>query len=400
MHRPENFDDPGEARHSEGVHVRAAALLLALVAATAAFAACDVASSRPVAVDPKTVPDPPPSPLPPPPSEPETSGGAAKVEGVEGVEAVNAPARLVFVTVDGVRWEDAFGSDDGAAAAMPNLLRLTSERGVALGRPGCVHEVSASGPNYVSFPGYLEIFTGKRTACTHNYCPPVAEPTFLDDARTSVATPGEVAVFSSWSRIGAAAAKNRRAIVISAGANGLAVPAAKDDARLRALLEEGASRPGFPGSGDYRGDMYTARISLRYLEVARPRVLVIGLGDADEYAHRGDIPGYQRAIRRADDVLGELEGTLHGMGEDGRETAVVVTTDHGRAKGLWTHGGTWPESRRVFVAAFGARIARRGAVCSETPLKLAHVAGAMRSLLLLRRDEDPGPLAAEILAAR
>lgn len=373
--------------------LRATAALVVGLAAIAAFAACDAASSassRGPAVDPRTEPEP--LPLPPPTVEPETSLGAG------------AARRVVFLTVDGVRWEDAFGEDPDAAAdgaaPMANLHRLTSERGVALGRPDCPHEVSASGPNFVSLPGYLEMFTGKPTACTHNYCPPVEETTFVDEARAAHPQLGDVAVFASWSRLGTVVAKHRRSIVISAGAYGGAIPAAKEDARLRSLIEDGAARPGYPGSGDYRADVHTARIALRYLEVARPHVLVIGLGDADEHAHRGDIAGYRRAIKRSDEIIGELARTLDRMDAAGRETAVIVTTDHGRQKTLWNHGGTWPESKRVFFAAFGAGIARRGAACSAGPLRLAHLAGAMRAVMALERDEDPGPLAAEILATR
>jgi hypothetical protein len=268
-----------------------------------------------------------------------------------------AAKRVVLVTLDGVRWEDALGSH-----GMPNLERLVRERGTALGDPACPHPMRASGPNFVSLPGYLEIFTGHASKCTHNYCPPVATSTVLDEARAT----GDVAVFASWSRYANAVARDRRAIVLSAG--------------------QGAK---------YRPDVQTARIGLKYLERASPRLFVLGLGDADEDAHRGNIAGYHASIERADGIIGELDRTLARMGDAGRETAVLVTTDHGRASSLFNHGASFPESQRVWVAAFGPSIASRGVACADETLRLADIAGAVRSLLSL--EGETGNLTAEIV---
>lgn len=305
-----------------------------------------------------------------------------------------AAARVILVTVDGVRWEDVFG----AAETMPNLHRLVGEAGTALGGPGCLHDVRASGPNFVSLPGYLEMFTGKASVCTHNGCPPVETMTVVDEARQAAHRIAEVAVVASWSKYAHAVARDRRSIVLSAGAHAIGMDAAKTDAKLRYYLETGSANAGYPGYGDYRPDVHTARVALRYLETMSPRLMVVGLGDADEHAHRGDIAGYRRAIQRADDFIADLERTLARMGDDGKQTAVVVTTDHGRGQSLRGHGAAFPESARVFVAAFGAGIAHRGVTCGTQPLRLSHLAGAMRSLLALESDAEPGPLAEQLLA--
>ena len=93
----------------------------------------------------------------------------------------------------------------------------------------------------------------------------------------------------------------------------------------------------------------------------------------------------------------------------GSETTVLVTTDHGRARSIRGHGAAFPESQRVFAAAFGAGVARHGVTCTSEPLRLAHVAGAVRSILGVRRlagvsgaepptlSDERSPLAAQIL---
>jgi hypothetical protein len=303
------------------------------------------------------------------------------------VATPEVPRHVVLVTIDGVRWEDVLGS---FATAMPNLERLVREGGAVFGGAACPHDMRASGPSFVSLPGYVEIFTGKATTCTTNDCPPVKTPTVLDDA-TAI---GDVAVFASWDRYANAVARDRGALVLSAGTK--APAAVASDAELGPLVRAGMRARGYPGWGDYRPDAHTARLALTYLERKQPRVLVLGLGDADEQAHRGDFPGYRRAIARADGVLGELAATLDRMGDVGKRTAVLVTTDHGRGRGalLRVHGAAYPGSERVFLASFGDGIAHRGVACAKEPLRLADVAGAMKVLLGI--DARGGPLAQEL----
>ncbi len=372
-----------------------------------ALVACDSALARSPMSDPAREPS-----VPAVPAIANTPAPEAPAEALEiappqatapsDVDTSPDAARVVLVTVDGVRWEDVFAGvaanslaePTGGEMMMPHLHRLVRDRGIALGGPGCEHDVRASGPSFVSLPGYLEIFTGKPTTCTHNGCPGVDVPTVIDEARAIASSESDVAVFASWGRYALAVARDRKAIVVSAGASTNSL-GPKDDAKLRAYAEAGARSAGYPGHGDYRPDVHTAQIALRYLETKRPHLLVVGLGDADEYAHRGDHAGYRRALRRTDEFIADLDRTLERMGEDGRETAVLVTTDHGRAHSFRGHGASFPESQRVFVAAFGAGVARRGATCTSSPLRLAHVAGAVRTLLGL--EGEAGPLAAELV---
>lgn len=329
-------------------------------------------------------------------------------ETVSHVETTAAPApkeveapketHVVLVTIDGVRWEDILGATpETSTLAMPNLHRLVAANGVAFGGAGCEHDVRASGPNFVSLPGYIEIFTGKPTTCTHNYCPPVDSQTFVDEVRATSKRPNDVAVFASWDRYAGAVAKDRKSIALSAGARTIKLAAAKEDPKLRGLLETGAANAGYPGWGDYRNDAMTGKIALRYLEAESPRLLVIGLGDADEQAHRGDIAGYKKAITRADDIIGDIAKTLARMGPEGDQTAVIVTTDHGRAKNLFNHGAVAPESARVFFAAFGANIAKKGVTCAPEDMHLANLAGTVRTLLDVDSELEPGPLADAML---
>ena len=322
---------------------------------------------------------------------------------------VTDPPRLVIVTLDGVRWQDVFAGTPHAAdapkrsvtsratdtAPFKNLQRIVAERGAAFGGQGCPHDVRVAGPSNISLPGYMEIFSGKASnSCMSNECPRTGSTTLLDDAVK--ATRGrDVAVFSSWSPYGRAAAKDPNAMAMSVGGERGSVPKHVDDAKLIGLLDEGAKAPPFPGVADYRPDAFTAKAALRYLEVAEPRVLVVGLGDADEQAHRANYDGYYRALADADGFLGELDRTLERMGPKGRGTTVIVTTDHGRSQAMRDHGPFYRESARVWVAAWNGSVIHRGVTCATQPLRLGHIAPAAKAVLGL--GGDGGPLAVELL---
>jgi hypothetical protein len=183
----------------------------------------------------------------------------------------------------------------------------------------------------------------------------------------------------------------------------------RSDAPTGRLLDEGARAPSFPGQGDYRPDVFTSRLALRRLAVSRPRFLFVGLGDADEYAHRSDYAGYLQAVHASDAFLGDLTTLLRSMGARGRHTTVLVTADHGRAHNFTDHGARYPESGRVWLVAAGADVAERGLVAASrhtlsdvAPTVLAllgitEIAGAARMSLEPEHAAAPIP---EIIAQR
>jgi hypothetical protein len=260
-----------------------------------------------------------------------------------------------------------------------------------MGAPGRGDPISASGPNYVSLPGYTEIFTGhRRHGCADNDCPPAREPTLFDELRAHSDGPADVAVFSSWDRIERVVSADTADLVLSSGRTRISNEAAlRDDEATSALLDEGRAAAAFPGKGGFRPDRYTAALALHYLETRRPRLMFLGLGEPDEYAHRGDYPGYLAALRAADRTLGELFEALDRMGPRGQQTTVLVTADHGRARDYRFHGRKFPESARVWLLAAGGAVVARGLVRSERSHRLADLAPTLRVVLGLPPDEAP-----------
>jgi hypothetical protein len=287
----------------------------------------------------------------------------------------NAPAQVVLVVLDGVRHDEIFGGAP-ADALMPNLHRLARTRGALVGGPGDVDAMWATGPNFVSLPGYREIMTGSEPGdCQENDCEPLAVDTLADRFRARGAELRDVAVISSWEGIERAASRRPESVVVSCGrTHGHNREALATDPASAEALAAGEEAAPAPGIDDFRPDVLTARIALGYLARERPRFLFLGLGEPDEYGHLGDQAGYLASLRAADRVLGQIDELFEKTGAWKRDALLVVTTDHGRGSDLRNHGRSVPESGRVWLMAAGRRVARPTFAPSWRVLHLADVA--------------------------
>jgi hypothetical protein len=335
--------------------------------------------------------------------------------------ATASASGVVLVVLDGVRWQEVFNGVDpeiarrqgmareewvDAETLMPTLHRVLIAHGVAVGAPGEGPEMRASGPNYVSLPGYTEILTGRPSVhCSDNSCPGGRDATLPDElarggGAKSIDAEVDAAVIASWESLDRAASAGGTGVVVSAGRHhGRRLEILRADAAEQKLLDEGAHATCAPGEADFRPDHFTIDVALRLLETRAPRFLFIGLGEPDEYAHQDNYRGYLDSLRAADRSLSRLVATLRGMGERGDKTTIFVTTDHGRSSSFRDHGGFAPESGRVWMVASGAGIGDKGLVRSEFPHRLADIAPTMRVLLGMEGDRrrDAGRVMEEIL---
>jgi len=275
------------------------------------------------------------------------------------------PEHIILIALDGVRREDVFNGADArlttelrsAQEIVPNLSNL-ARRGVALGVPGTEISLRASGPNYVSLPGYLEILTGQSAECQENNCEKLPPHGLIDAIAATTSEPrGELAIISSWERIEHTVAKADLGTFVSTGRSGGNAAAKSLGPRTRALLDKARDVRPAPGHGDYRPDPQTIEIALAYLEEERPRFAFVSLGDTDEFAHHDDYDAYLRALTRADAFVGQVVDLADAWRAKGERTAIFVTTDHGRAKNFRDHGREHPESADVWLIAGGDGIA-------------------------------------------
>lgn len=332
--------------------------------------------------------------------------------------AAEAPLHVVIVTLDGARAQEILGGTDHALADSQSLLpeerpgpdALTPEltalirRGAAvLGTPDA--PMRATGPNFVSLPGYTEIMTGKGpSSCKDNECRWVSERTIIDDLSAADGChPTALGVVTSWPDIGRVVARDARCAAMSTGRTGgvnrdlfRATPA------LGARLDRAAAANPAPGVGDFRRDRETGALAVDFFRHYRPRFLFVGLGESDEYGHHGNYRGYLRALREADAIIGALARTLAELGRQGARTALFVTADHGRAASFRDHGSRYPESAAVWLVAVGTEIGGAGLVRPGRTRRLADLAPTIRHLFELPPDtsDRAGEVLFDLLASR
>lgn len=314
-----------------------------------------------------------------------------------------------MVALDGARFREIFAGVDpelarraraagtaieSAEDLMPNLHRLMSVDGAALGAPEHGAAISASGPDFVSLPGYSEIFTGRRvTGCGNNSCQGTSALSVADELAERSHGAWSAAVVTSWPDIARVAAKSRR-VAVSAGKHAGATRFRFEGTdAVGAAVRRAQDEPPWPGNGDFRRDRFTAELALAYLRQAQPNFLFVGLGETDEFAHQGNYAGYLEALREADRYIGELSRVLAERARNGVRTALFVTADHGRAATFRDHGQAYPESARVWLVAGGSAIEARGFVPASAPRHLADIAPTVRLLFGLpadRSDRDNG----------
>ena len=267
-----------------------------------------------------------------------------------------APAndqRLILVTMDGTRWQEVFRGPDpvlvadkrfthpdmkdaiekswkGGADLMPFLHSLPARGGVLTGNRDAGECMAVTNAMWFSYPGYNEIFTGRADpAITSNDKNPNQNTTFFEWLNRKPGFAGKVRGYGNWDVF---------PFIINDKRSGVPV-----NAEL---------------GGAYPTETSVMRRAFDALREKGPRVLYIGLGDTDEFAHMGHYEHYLEAINRDDDFIAELWRMVEADPAWRGKTTLIVTTDHGRGsapKGsggpAWTEHGS-AESVRLDPAGF------------------------------------------------
>jgi hypothetical protein len=311
----------------------------------------------------------------------------------------------VILVVDGVRWREVFyGVDPVAAEAlglpeadgptlMPHLHALAKE-GVTFGNHLLGDRFYASGPNYVSLPGYTEILTGRPADCQENDCEPhlpftIAGEATIASVSRDPTSPWSV-VLSSWPNI-AQIAPNEAAITSTGRKAGTMRERLAIDPELALTLQLGEGPSPFPFHPDYRSDVWTGQLAIQVLKRVAPPVLFVSLVDTDEHGHALEYGAYLDALACADTLLGGFMDTARGLGPQHRVT-FFVTTDHGRANNFKDHGRNHPESAETWLIVGGGRVGRGARRWLAPSRHLRDIAPTIRVLLgLPNRGGSPLP---------
>jgi hypothetical protein len=310
---------------------------------------------------------------------------AATILSAVDLAAQRRSENVLLVSFDGLRWQELFGgaqrelvdAEDGGVPKGDALFALRRDfvrddplerrrrlmpffwgevavRGQVLGDPAADAEVAVTNGHNFSYPGYAELLCGfADPRIDSNAKRPNPNRTVLEFLHGREGYAGKVAAFTSWDVFPSIVDEARSGIPVNAGWE-LPETLATDEPSRRLYESMHATLPRYWAG--VRFDALTVHAALAHVRVARPRVLYLGLGESDDWAHGRRYDLYLRAIRAADDLVAELWGELQAMPEYRDRTTLILTTDHGRGPGPrdWTdHGAKVPDCARIWAAVMG-----------------------------------------------
>jgi hypothetical protein len=271
--------------------------------------------------------------------------------------AVANQNNVVFMTLDGVRWQELFLGTDPELSDSPRRLSIFTQFWAELAHQGVLFgdlqnktEMEVSNPILLSLPAYQSIFAGSFQWCLNNDCGRIPTETLQERIQREFHLDKmDVASFASWNRIAFAVEHIDGATFVNAGIQPVLDPLADDE--MERLNQLQVLDP--PEWHDARRDTYTFAHALRYLKKHQPRFLYISLNDSDEWAHRGNYPAYLKTLRTYDQYINELSKALDDLGDYGKNSTLILATDHGRGAGSsWKdHGPLTQDSKYVWLFA-------------------------------------------------
>jgi len=284
--------------------------------------------------------------------------------GSAAIAADTHEPRVVLVTLDGVRWQDVFrGADpqlsvdgrfvswreeiarkfldvaDRPAALTPFLHAVVAKRGVLIGNRDAASCAEVTNPYWFSYPGYSEILTGHADpALNSNDKRDNPNVTVFEWLNKRAGFKNRVRAYGSWDVFPYIFNRERSGLPVNAGFEPVQPPRGEFEKSLNTMQADVAAR-----WNAVRFDAFTFHYAMESLRRDKPRLLYIGLGETDDFAHDGAYDQYLLALERADRFLRQLWEFLQADQDYAGRTTLIITTDHGRGDGVqsdWRNHGS------------------------------------------------------------
>ena len=335
---------------------------------------------------------------------------------------------LVLVTIDGLRWQELFSGADAALLnnkkfvreghhlqerfwhdneenrrqlLMPFFWNTVVKEGMVIGNRKIGSNMSIANQWHFSYPGYSEIFTGVVDhSINSNKKKLNPQISFLEWLNTKNEYQHKLAAFGSWDVFPYILNKERSQLYINAGFDSAEGYALSEQAKLLNNLQTEIPSPWH----NVRLDSFTYRYAKDYLLTVKPKVMIIALGETDDFAHDGHYDSYLNSAHQTDKFIADLWHTLQTTPGYQDNTVLMITTDHGRGGNAddWQHHASklavqgymknlkaFPNgivgSENIWFAAMGPGVIARGEIKTTQEIKQKQIAATALTLL----GEDP-----------
>ncbi len=300
----------------------------------------------------------------------------------------NKIRNVILITLDGARTEEIFGGldlevfrsvDKNAEkskayarfwAETPEARReklmpffwgtLLKAQGSIAGNRVLKSAAQTTNKHLFSYPGYSEILTGQAhdDVINKNDLGQNPFPSVLDFLQKKLNLSfAQVAVFSSWGRMNRIATSKPESFLVNAGYE--EYETTNKDAAALSKQQFGTLTPWI----EVRHDYYTAKLALAHMKAAHPRVMHIGFGETDDWAHAKNYGRVLDSFKLADDFIRELWEFTESDPQYRDKTMFIITTDHGRGSSPNSWMNHWlatPEATYIWMAFAGPDVKLRG----------------------------------------
>jgi hypothetical protein len=307
---------------------------------------------------------------------------------------------VILVMTDGFRWQEVFSGADSSlltvadahdraaflrvsatdrrAVLMPFVWGTMARRGQIFGDSVTGSVARLTNQFKFSYPGYSETLTGYADPrIDSNDHAPNENRTVFEWLNTQPSMVGRVAAFATWKAFGRIFNTARSHLPLFDGSEShVREPRFGDNAqppRYKRIIATFIDRI----RGSVR-DPLTHRAAGDYRRTANPKVIFIGYGETDRWAHEGRYGRYLQSAHRFDRYLAELWASAQANPATRDSTTLIVTTDHGRGAGRqWTdHGADVEGADRIWIAVMGPGVSALG-VRQGVPTTQAQIAATV-----------------------
>ena len=214
---------------------------------------------------------------------------------------------------------------------LPFLSNLNSSNAVVLGNKSQGSFVGYSNTYKKSGPGYNEILSGliKDRRVYNNQNKWNKNQTIFGAAAMDARYKDRVEAYTSWDFFPYVLNTKKNKIYVNAG-NHPVLKSNPTPIQLQILDNQNKTPIIWPR---VRLDTFTHQFAMDALHNSKPKLLLIGYGETDDYAHMQKYDAYLKSAHQNDKMIKEIWDFIQQDPFYKDQTTLIITTDHGRGYG-------------------------------------------------------------------
>ncbi len=322
---------------------------------------------------------------------------------------------VVLIVTDGLRWQEVFTGAEralisskpggvrdtaalrkdfwretpeaGRAALLPFLWSTIAHDGQIFGNVTKGSDAHVTNSYRFSYPGYNELFTGVfDPRIDSNEYPPNPNQTVFEWIAGRPGFNGKfgekVGALATWDAFRRIFNRERAGFPVMDGWDPPFASLKQRSVRMDLIDELYRTSVKYWSGNSFDAPMHLA--AKEFVRANHPRLLFVGYGETDEWAHSGMYDLVLRSAHQVDAFVADLWKTMQAMPEYRGSTTFIITTDHGRGSGAsaWRdHGEDVNGAQQIWMAVIGPDTPPLGERTKVAPVTQSQVAATVAALL-------------------